>query len=789
MAAQPEGPPSPVSGAGEPQVTSSEPAPLPSASEVVPRLLDLEEEADRTRSELAHLETSVRQARDGEELVRRALELRQRLDALAGERDLDGDRVARLRAVGRKLGHQQEELLARVSSRFRRLEDLDARWRESGELWQRWGLALATEVPRSELAADLAQARALHSGVRQELAAVLPLAREAQRQAQAMLRESRGLELEIERLLADWSASLRRRSGAPLLSTAFLAELRQPGTPGHAAGVRALAASFFDREALTLILQALVALLVAFAARWLHRSGAGAAGEARGTGREPLARPWALGLLAAVAGFGSWYEPAAGRWRLLPAVVLALALVLLATALFDRRRTRSCFYLLAGLWLGFELLCALELSWAVSRLALLALAVVPLVLLVPVLRREQRELEQRDRRRHSVLGLSLRLAVLLLVVVALAEGLGFHALAWWLFRAGLRTAVMAFVLTLFLRVSRTLVRLAARQPWLSRRPSWHLVRDEVERRVERALKVMLVLAAGLFAADIWHLADSPLAAWRSVLAWNASVGSVRITCEQVLLAGVALYIALALSWLLRRLLDERLASGRETERGVTDSIKALLHYSLALLGGLLALSMLGVEVKTFALVAGAFGVGIGFGLQNIVSNFVSGIILLFERPVRTGDVVVVAGETGEVRRIGLRSTVIQTLDRSEVIVPNSQLVAEKVTNWTLSSSTARLALPVGVAYGSPIERVEELLLEIAAQHPQVLTDPAPTAPVVALGESSVNLELRVFVGQLDHRPRVTSELAKMILQRFAADGIVIPVPQREVFLKRSETEA
>lgn len=782
--AQPEGPPSPVPGTGDPQLASSEPEPLPPASEVVPRLLDLEEDAARTRSELAGLDGSVRQARELEELALRMAELRQRLDDLVRERDMDGDRVARLRAVGSRLSGDLDALLGAVSVRFRRLEDLEARWQAAAEQWQAWSQSLRAEVGDPALAAELRQAQQLIEGVREDLAAALPSAREGQRRAQALVRDRRTLELDIERVLAAWAASLKRRTGAVVFTPAFFAELKPATTPmaSVSAGLAGLP-SFFERNAATLLIQALVALLVAFLARWLHhsvlphhgavkREGAEVSGEP-----EPLARPWALGLLAAVAGLGSWHEPGAGSWQLLPDVVLAVCLVLLASAVFERRRERLSIVLLALLWVAFELARALPLSWPAARLVLLALAVTPLGVLAPLVRREGS-----PKGRPSLAAITLRLSLALLAVVVLAEALGFHPLAMWLFKAGLRTGVLVFVAALFFHLSRALVRLALHLPGQPDRPAWKAVSAELGRRATRAARWVVVLAALLFSAEIWHLADSPLAAWQKVLAWNASIGDQRLTFGQVLLAAVALYVALALSWLLRSLLDQRFAARQEPERGVTDSVKILLHYSLAVLGVLVALSLLGLDLKAFAIVAGAFGVGIGFGLQNIVSNFVSGIILLFERPVRTGDVVVVAGETGEVRRIGLRSTVLQTLDRSEVIVPNSQLIAEKVTNWTLSSPMARLVLPVGVAYGSSIERVEAILLEIAGEHPEVLAEPAPSAPVVALGESAVELELRVFLADFQSRPRVTSELARAVLRRFAVEGLSIPFPQRDVHL-------
>jgi small-conductance mechanosensitive channel len=190
-----------------------------------------------------------------------------------------------------------------------------------------------------------------------------------------------------------------------------------------------------------------------------------------------------------------------------------------------------------------------------------------------------------------------------------------------------------------------------------------------------------------------------------------------------------------------------------------------------------------VELKHFAVLAGAFGIGIGFGLQNIVNNFVSGLILLFERPVKVGDVVVLSGQWGNVRKIGLRSTVVETFDRAEIIVPNSQLISEQVTNWTLSSNMARLVFPVGVAYGSDLAEVLKILLEVAEANDMVMSHPLPSPVFTGFGESSLDFELRVWIGDPNKLIATRSDLGMAIDHRFREAGIEIPFPQRDLHLR------
>ncbi|MGD2115501.1 MAG: mechanosensitive ion channel, partial [Acidobacteriota bacterium] len=276
---------------------------------------------------------------------------------------------------------------------------------------------------------------------------------------------------------------------------------------------------------------------------------------------------------------------------------------------------------------------------------------------------------------------------------------------------------------------------------------------------------------------------TPGEAWGHIVSAGIAIGERELTVGKLLLAAVAVYLALVGSWVVRSLLDRTVFEHREFERGVRDSFFTLLHYTLMVLGVFVALSLLGVDLSTFALIAGALGVGIGFGLQNVVNNFVSGLILLFERPVRIGDVVDVGGQRGTITKIGLRSTVLTTFDGAEQIVPNGDLIAEKVVNWTLTTPRARLALPVSVAYGNDPERVIGVLLEIGMTYELALDDPAPMAIFTGFGESSVDFELRVWLRAFEEILQARNELAARVVRRFAEEGIEIPFPQRDLHLR------
>jgi small-conductance mechanosensitive channel len=241
-----------------------------------------------------------------------------------------------------------------------------------------------------------------------------------------------------------------------------------------------------------------------------------------------------------------------------------------------------------------------------------------------------------------------------------------------------------------------------------------------------------------------------------------------------------------LNTLLRRLILLRLLARTQLDAGVQFAVTKIFSYVFLALGVYVALVVNGVNLSSLAVVAGALGVGIGFGLQNIVSNFVSGIILLVERPVAIGDRIEVAGVAGRVTRINLRSTIVVTNDNITIIVPNSDLVTNPVTNWSHGDPKVQFRLPVGVAYGSDVEKLRRVLLDLAAENPDVLKTPAPTVYFDNFGDSSLNFELGVWTQEMAHSPRrFRSALNFAIEQKLRENNIEIPFPQRVVHLRPS----
>jgi small-conductance mechanosensitive channel len=262
------------------------------------------------------------------------------------------------------------------------------------------------------------------------------------------------------------------------------------------------------------------------------------------------------------------------------------------------------------------------------------------------------------------------------------------------------------------------------------------------------------------------------------------IGETPVTFALALKACLYLLILVLISRLGRRFIRSEILVRTDLDPGQRYSIEKTAGYFIVALGLLVGLSTAGLNLSSLAFLGGAAGIVIGFGMQNIAHNFVSGLILLVERPIKVGDRIEVGNLNGDVIQIGARSTWIRTNDNVMIIVPNAEFIANRVTNWTANDRQVRFSMAVGVSYGSNPEQVREILLGVAVAHPDVLTDPKPEVLFVAFGDSSLNFELRIWTSNQVQTPkRLTSDLYFTIFRRFREEGIEIPFPQRDLHLR------
>ncbi len=304
-------------------------------------------------------------------------------------------------------------------------------------------------------------------------------------------------------------------------------------------------------------------------------------------------------------------------------------------------------------------------------------------------------------------------------------------------------------------------------------------RDLLEGRIYR-LFIWLIVGAWLSRyLDYVGLFDPAWSMVTDFLNMRLERGSISTSVGDIIAFFLTVLAAYLLSAFIRFVLEEDIYPRTGIGTGLSYAISSLLNYAILAIGFVVALGVLGLDMTKMTVLAGAFGVGIGFGLQSVVNNFVSGLILLFERPIHVGDTVQVGNLQGRVRRIGIRASIVRTTQGAEIIVPNAQLITEQVTNWTLSDQLRRVDLPVGVNYGAAPIKVIELLEGVAKAHPQVLQNPAPRCLFMSYGDSSINFELRAWT-EYSNSQQVHSDLTVAIYEAVYAAGMSFPSPQRDV---------
>jgi len=298
-------------------------------------------------------------------------------------------------------------------------------------------------------------------------------------------------------------------------------------------------------------------------------------------------------------------------------------------------------------------------------------------------------------------------------------------------------------------------------------------------QMARLLWLGALVSGGLL---VWSSTDFMTASLAQFFNLAFSMGSLTFSIKGLLLAVIIVCLTHVATRLGQNLLREKILDAQDFERGLRDSIVSITTYVIWGLGLLLTLGVLGVNTTSLAVVFGALSIGIGFGLQNIFNNFISGLILLFERPIQVGDYVEVGGLWAEVRQINVRSTIVQTFDNASVIIPNSDFISQQVTNWSFKDPRMRRQVDVGVAYGSDIELVRDTLLDIAAQVPAILKYPRPDVLFLDHADSALLFRLR-FWTHVDHYYATTTAVRFELDRRFRELGIEIAFPQRDLHIR------
>ncbi len=371
------------------------------------------------------------------------------------------------------------------------------------------------------------------------------------------------------------------------------------------------------------------------------------------------------------------------------------------------------------------------------------------------------------------------------LAIVVAEGMGYGSIAIYLFSSFLYSVIAALDFRFLFLFAQGLLEL-----FFYRVPLRILKKNStiLARQCMPALSLFFVVLFFLISLVNWQIYPTIYDAASNLGNVKFSLGGFDITPGYVLTVLLVVYGSLILSRMLQALLLQEVLPHYGAEIGVQLSVTRLVHYAVLVVGFLVLLRVLGVQLNKLAILGGALGVGIGFGLQAIVNNFASGLILLFERPLKVGDMIQIGNDMGEVKKLGLRATVVRTFDNADIVIPNSDLITGQVTNWTLADRHIRVKVPVGVAYGTDIAKVLEILQSCAENNPMVLNQPKARALFLAFGDSSLDFELRVWIAEFSDRRVVLSELNQDIESEFSSAGVEIPFPQSDIHFRSLDDE-
>lgn len=462
--------------------------------------------------------------------------------------------------------------------------------------------------------------------------------------------------------------------------------------------------------------------------------------------------------------------------RLLGLIPLLRLLPMLLTPVW-----RKPVYAFAVLWMLQGLANLLPGGSALHRTGALAVTLVSLAAFVVFLRRADPTGATPGTER-PIMRL-MRLGAVGLAVSAAANTLGFVDLAALLTSGTLLSVLIACAAFAGAAVAQLLWWWLLRTRQAQAIPSVRHHTELLMQRIGRATRLVAVATWAAGTLDAFELLRPAYGALVSALTTPAKVGSLSISLGNVAAFFIAIWLATLASRFTRFILEEDVLPRLTLPRGVPGAITKMAGYLIIGLGLTIAVGAAGIDLSNLALMAGALGVGIGFGLQTIVSNFVSGLILIFERPVQVGDTIQMDALMGTVKDIGIRASTVRTFDGAEVLVPNADLIAGRVVNWTLSDRLRRVEISVGVAYGSNPRQVRQILLDVVKAIPDSLAAPEPVVLFSGFGESSLNFDLRFWTANFDRWVVTKSDATYAIHDAFKEAGITIPFPQRDVHVR------
>lgn len=580
---------------------------------------------------------------------------------------------------------------------------------------------------------------------------------------------------QVKKAMAASQRSLLEIDSPPLWQVQFgsqsqesFARLLERSYAGDARRLKAFVTT--KRASLTGALLTTLGSLIFFV--WLGIRSRSKTGGAEETGADPIfRRPVSLALLIGIVTTMPFFHDAPkGARSLLYVVGIIPALRLLKPRLSPVRR-QILIASIVGL-LVWQLIIFLSVSLWLKR-DLVEIFIVLIIALLGWLARKA----QRERSTRSLAMFGVYVASALFVVAFLANLVGYVGFSDLLVQATLASAYRAVALYTIYVIGSLLISAALQADASQRFSSIRTGGRRLARRLSFALAVITLVVWIHQTLNLFAIRQDVYDAINRALNYQIKIGSATLAVSSIVAFILTLLLGYLVAMVLRAILGEEILPRLNLARGTPNAVATITHYVLLVLIFLLALAAAGVELSKFTLLTGALGVGLGFGLQNVVNNFVSGLILLFERPVRLGDLLEIGGVSGEVTKIGFRSSTLHAFDGSDLIIPNATLISQQVINWTLTGTRRRVVLNVPVAYGNDPMQVRDLLRQTVTSHTDVLRVPVPMVLFLGFSENGQNFEIRFWAARPELVAELKSDVALNIAAALTEAGIKVPIPQ------------
>ena len=756
------------------------PAP-PSVAEIIPLGAQLTDRSAALENELAKVFDFSAAEDSLNKIAQKTAGLSEQLQRLKTAGNYGYDQVADLKAKIDTQVNSLQKITQSLTEATTKTDSWKEEWTTESQRWKDLRSSIPKHVPLGSVEPTFAKARKTINRTLELISKKLKSLLALQQEAGTLQSGLYSLSLEANNLLLSMRKELWRKSSDSMLSSEYYAQFGPRLWQELQKGLNNLSfpeKRFFQRQGWIFILQILLSVFLAVSIQ-RRRSLLEQDERWRFIARRPVAAGIFVGFFALVL----LYKTPPSTWQLMLNLILTIALARLLGGFVEKLWRRRVVYALAVFLIATWVLETVALPFPLFRLYLFFTALAGMILCLW-------RANESSRHQGPLLYIwTLRLGGLIFLSVVIAEIGGYSTLASHVLKASLQTTFVVLGAWMLMLMARSTLEWIIQSPPLRNIPFLQSKADLIVSRSALLTNVLIAALFSTFILVIWRVYAGPAEAIQGLFGFGFMVDSRKVTLGLILTAAAVLYGSFLTSWAVQTMLMRGVFTSRELKVGVRISIARLIHYGFVFVGFLFALVALGVHLRDITIIAGALGVGIGFGLQGIVNNFVSGLILLFERPVKVGDFIQLGEQWAEIKKIGLRATVVETLDRSEIVVPNSDLVSNQVVNWTLSNRMLRIVVPVGVEYGSDVPLVMETLKEAAMASSKVMRMPEPQVLFVNFGDSSLDFQLRVWISNIDDRFSVKSQLHQEIDSRFRQAGIVIAFPQRDLHLRSVDKSA